>query len=97
MAICSNLCRVFDEVWVSKLFREGRSTNAEVDYVLALNGRVIPIEIKAGATGRLKSLHQFVGEKSIPLAVRFDSGLPSKQMINTSIRKGEKTRPFLYI
>jgi hypothetical protein len=27
--------------------REGRSTNAEVDYVLALNGQIIPIEIKA--------------------------------------------------
>ena len=71
--------------------REGRSTNAEVDYVVALNGQIIPIEVKAGATGSLKSLHQFVGEKDIPLAVRFDTGLPSKQMINTRIRKGEKT------
>jgi predicted AAA+ superfamily ATPase len=70
--------------------REGRATNAEVDYVVALNGRIIPIEVKAGASGSLKSLHQFAGEKSTPLAVRFDSGLPSKQTINTRIRKGEK-------
>jgi hypothetical protein len=70
--------------------REGRATNAEVDYVVALNGRIIPIEVKAGASGSLKSLHQFAGEKSTPLAVRFDGGLPSKQTINTRIRKGEK-------
>ena len=71
--------------------REGRSTNAEVDYVVALNGRIIPIEVKAGASGHLKSLHQFVGEKGAPLAVRFDTGLPLTQTINTRIRKGEKT------
>jgi len=71
--------------------REGRSINAEVDYVLALNGQIIPIEIKAGATGSLKSLHQFVGEKNTPLAVRFDTGLPSRQSVKTRIRKGKKT------
>ncbi|MGI9292797.1 MAG: ATP-binding protein [Pseudomonadales bacterium] len=71
--------------------REGRTSNAEVDYVLALNGQIIPIEIKAGASGSLKSLHQFVGEKDAPLALRFDTRLPSRQSINTTIRRGEKT------
>jgi len=71
--------------------REGRSTNAEVDYVLALHGQIIPVEIKSGATGSLKSLHQFMGEKAVPLAIRFDAGLPSIQTINTRIRKAEKT------
>jgi len=71
--------------------REGRSINAEVDYVLALKNQIIPIEIKAGATGSLKSLHQFAGEKNTPLAVRFNTGLPSRQSINTKIRKKEKT------
>ena len=44
--------------------REGRSVNAEVDYVLGLNGQILPVEIKAGATGSLKSLHQFVGREN---------------------------------
>ena len=70
--------------------REVRSSNAEVDYVLALNAQIIPIEVKAGATGSLKSLHQFVGEKGVPLALRFDTGLPSKQAVNTRVRQGEK-------
>ncbi len=70
--------------------RQGRSSNAEVDYVLGLNGQIIPIEIKSGATGRLKSLHQFVGEKNVSLAVRFDAGQPSEQRVNTTIKQGDK-------
>lgn len=76
--------------------REGRSTNAEVDYVLALNGQITPIEIKSGASGSLKSLHQFVGEKGVPLAIRFDSGLPTTQAISTRIRKKDRTIDVAY-
>jgi len=76
---------------LSYWLREGRSSNAEVDYVVALNGQIIPVEIKSGATGSLKSLHQFVGEKDIDRAVRFDTGLPSTQTVNTRIRRGEKS------
>jgi predicted AAA+ superfamily ATPase len=71
-------------------FREGRSNNAEVDFVLALDGQIVPIEVKSGATGSLKSLHQFAGEKNVPLAIRFDAGLPSRHTINTSISKAKK-------
>jgi uncharacterized protein len=65
--------------------REGRSANAELDYVIAINGQIVPIEVKAGATGSLKSLHQFVGEKKVQRAIRFDTQVPSKQNISTSI------------
>jgi len=67
--------------------REGRSSNAEVDYVLGLEGRIVPIEIKAGATGSLKSLHQFAGEKGVGTAVRFNSGLPSLESVDTRVRQ----------
>ena len=43
--------------------REGKSENAEVDYVVAQNGKILPIEVKAGAAGSLKSIHQFCHEK----------------------------------
>ncbi len=43
--------------------------------------------IKSG----LNSLHQFVGEKGTPVAMRFDSGLPSVQRILTSVRMGDTT------
>jgi predicted AAA+ superfamily ATPase len=76
--------------------REGRSTNAEVDYVIALDGNIIPIEVKSGATGSLKSVHQFVGEKNVPLAIRFDTGLPSIQTITTRVRTMEKSTDINY-
>ena len=68
--------------------REGRATNAEVDYVAAFDGRVVPIEVKAGTSGSLKSLHQFVAEKGVSLAVRFAAAPPSIQTVRTSVQRG---------
>ncbi|CAA6809731.1 MAG: Predicted ATPase (AAA+ superfamily) [uncultured Thiotrichaceae bacterium] len=76
--------------------REGRSANAEVDFVISLQGQILPIEIKAGATGSMKSLHQFMGEKQQKLAIRFDANLPDHYEINTTIRKGNKTKDVNY-
>jgi len=49
---------------------------------------IVPIEVKAGASGGLKSLHQFVAEKGVQLAVRFDAPPPSIQTIRTNARRG---------
>lgn len=76
--------------------RQGRSSNAEVDYVIGVAGAVIPIEVKAGATGTLKSLHQFMGTKKAPLAVRLDASRPSLQQINTVINTGKKQKKVSY-
>ena len=54
----------------------------------ALAGRVVPIEVKAGAGGGLKSLHQFAAEKGAPVAVRFDAAPPTTQSIRTSVQRG---------
>jgi predicted AAA+ superfamily ATPase len=76
--------------------REGKSANAEVDFVVSFDGLIVPIEVKAGASGSLKSLHQFVGEKQVPYAVRFDSGLPTTQTVGTVIRRATKTQDVRY-
>ena len=68
--------------------REGRSNNAEVDYVCELGGRIVPIEVKAGRTGTLKSLHQFVAEKRASFAVRFDADLPALHTVEADVRRG---------
>lgn len=54
------------------------SSIAEVDYILAINGKILPIEVKAGKTGRLKSMHLFLQEKKASLGIRF-SQLPLQQ------------------
>ncbi len=76
--------------------REGRAANAEVDYVIALAGKIIPIEIKAGASGSMRSLHQFMGEKQADMAVRFDASLPSVSTVQATINTGKQTKDVSY-
>jgi uncharacterized protein len=40
--------------------RESKSSNAEIDFVAIKNQEIIPIEVKAGATGHLRSMHEFL-------------------------------------
>ena len=60
--------------------REKKDATAEVDYVYIYDGSIIPIEVKSGATGRLRSLHAFMEHSPQQLAVRFYGG---KLSINT--------------
>ncbi|MEN8219766.1 MAG: AAA family ATPase, partial [Pseudomonadota bacterium] len=39
--------------------------------------KIIPVEIKAGKTGTLKSLHVFIKEKKLKYGVRFNADKPS--------------------
>jgi len=57
--------------------REQKNANAEVDYLRAHEDRVIPIEVKAGSSGSLKSLQVFLAEKKRDFAVRFNMDQPS--------------------
>lgn len=57
--------------------REKANASAEVDYCIQHENQVVPIEVKAGTTGSLKSLREFVKEKKIGLAVRVNSDKPS--------------------
>lgn len=65
--------------------REKKSSQAEVDYLISSGSRVVPVEVKAGKTGSLKSLQVFISEKKAPLAVRFNSMVPSFFETQTSI------------
>ena len=50
--------------------RDKKSSMAEVDYVKSYDAKIIPIEVKAGSTGQLKSLHLFMQEKNLPLGIK---------------------------
>ena len=68
-------CRPFDqEPALFTWLREAKNSNAEVDYVIEVAGRVVPIEVKAGSPGTLRSLHVMVAEKGLDLAVRVGPG-----------------------
>jgi predicted AAA+ superfamily ATPase len=62
--------------------REGRKGNAEVDYVMQLGHQILPVEVKAGKSGSLKSLFQFAAQKGCTRALRFDLHPPSRQVVH---------------
>lgn len=62
----------------NKLFfwqREEKNSQAEVDYLYVHDGLIIPLEVKAGKVGRLKSLKIFMQEKQAKTGIRI-SELP---------------------
>ena len=61
--------------------REARNANAEVDFVISRHLDILPVEVKAGKTGTLRSLFQFLSEKRRQRAVRFHLGQPLREEI----------------
>ena len=68
--------------------REGKSS-AEIDYIIQQSGRLLPVEVKAGSTGSLKSLHLFMGLKKLSIALRINSDLPSQTAIQVKDQDGK--------
>ncbi|MGD9107544.1 MAG: AAA family ATPase [Gammaproteobacteria bacterium] len=68
--------------------REQKNSAAEVDYLIQHQNKIIPIEVKAGSTGTLKSLHFFMALKKLQTAVRINSDVPTITQINTKIHNG---------
>ena len=65
--------------------REKQDANAEVDYLLANGEQVIPLEVRAGKSGSLKSTQVFLAEKKRHLAVRLNMDAPSIGTFRASI------------
>jgi len=53
--------------------REARTASAELDYVISQGQQILPVEIKAGKSGTLKSLHIFLAEKHRRFGLRFNA------------------------
>jgi predicted AAA+ superfamily ATPase len=50
--------------------RDKKGSSAEVDFIMQVEDHVVPIEVKSGKAGKLKSLHQYMEVSDSPLAVR---------------------------
>ncbi len=53
--------------------RDKKNSNAEVDYLINLGSKIIPIEVKSGKTGRLKSIQMLMQERALPLGIRISA------------------------
>lgn len=54
--------------------REKKTSVAEVDYVFPFEDKLVPIEVKSGKEGSLRSLHLFMDEAPHNIALRFYAG-----------------------
>ncbi len=67
--------------------REKNESSAEIDYLYIDGEKIIPIEVKAGATGKLKSLHIFMDTASHNMAIRVYGGKPEVTTCKTISNK----------
>jgi predicted AAA+ superfamily ATPase len=83
------------DFWV----RNKKDSDAEVDFVLQFDSKVIPIEVKSGHNAHLKSLHLFMDECPHDIAVRVWS--KPFQIDEVTTQKWKKFRlinlPFYYV
>ncbi|MBC2743941.1 MAG: ATP-binding protein [Desulfosarcina sp.] len=61
----------------------------EIDYIIQHGSRVVPVEVKSGPAGKMKSLHQFMAEKKLDLAIRCNLNLPSVEKIRVKTTLGQ--------
>ncbi|NLR79546.1 ATP-binding protein [Chitinophaga eiseniae] len=64
--------------------REKPTSTAEVDFVIPYNSMIIPIKVKSGATGTLKSLHAFMDATTHTFAIRIYGGQLKIDKVSTS-------------
>jgi predicted AAA+ superfamily ATPase len=70
--------------------RETPGSEAEVDYVIQHGTHIVPVEVKAGATGTLRSLHVLMAARAWKRAVRFNADRPSVTQVSTLTTGGER-------
>ncbi len=79
--------------------RNKEGSDAEVDFVFPFKGKVIPVEVKSGVIGKLKSLHYFMDECPHDIAVRVWSNQFSIDHVKTPSGKEFQliNVPFYYV
>ncbi|MBD3221920.1 AAA family ATPase [bacterium] len=70
--------------------REKTSSSAEVDYLLACGQEIVPLEVKAGETGHLRSLHQFLHDKHRGFGIRMGTSPPQLADIDLKLPTSER-------
>jgi len=61
---------------------------SEVDYLVQHGSRIVPVEVKSGTTGTLKSLHHFMAIRDLHLAVRVNADKPSITEVDIKTTEG---------
>ena len=78
--------------------RDAHGADAEVDYIIQMDNKVIPVEVKSGTNAKLRSLHMFMENVEHQTAVRFWSNKFSIDSVKTPSGKSFNlfNMPFYY-
>jgi predicted AAA+ superfamily ATPase len=76
--------------------REEKNANAEVDFLYQHKNIIYPVEVKAGKTGTLKSMHVYLYEKKLKTGIRLNTDTPSIGTFKTKVRSGDKSDTLSY-
>lgn len=63
--------------------RQKKTSSAEIDYIYPFEGKIVPIEVKSGSVGKIKSLQIYMNESPINYAIRFYAGKFSLDKVKT--------------
>jgi predicted AAA+ superfamily ATPase len=88
--------QAFQEQSLFYWHREQKNANAEVDYLRAHEDRIVPVEVRAGSSGSLKSLQVFLAEKKRGFAARLNMDKPSIGSFTAAIGGKDGTRDLTY-
>jgi len=91
--VAQELLTLNDKVSQRRKFWIKESSSAKVDFVITLDSRLIPIEVKNGRNSHLRSLHSFIDQSPIDIGVRVWSGPYSVDDVTTTHGK----KPFKLI
>ena len=80
-----NLTMPWEEPEIHYWHREKRGSSAEIDYLISSGTEIIPVEVKAGKTGTLRSLHVFACSKSSKIGLRFNYDFPSVTRVHANL------------
>ncbi len=72
---------------LSYWYRKQKGSISEIDYLINSHNKLIPVEVKSGKSGTLRSLHNFIDESRNNFAVRIYSGMMGIEKIRTPNKK----------
>jgi predicted AAA+ superfamily ATPase len=68
---CKNIYGSSENRGLNYWFRNKKGSTAEVDFLIEIDGTIIPLEVKAGSTGRMKSMKLFLSSHpNSPFGIR---------------------------
>ena len=71
-------------------WQRGGGRPGEIDYLVEVAQAIVPVELKAGASGSMKSLHQFMYDKHLEGALRVDTNPPSVMDVDVKTTQGQR-------